>query len=419
MKTALIVPFAMAAVLGLGLTSASALIQPAGADAGADLFNAKCKSCHEPSVGRAPALADLRQRTPENIVEVLTKGSMATMAQGLSADMIRQIAVFTSGKPMAPAVQEGQSSVAADAQPADRMCAANAPIRSQASDWNGFGKDLRASRYQTGTTITPANVERLKVKWSFSLAGGRHGQPTVVGDHLFLTTFAGDTFSLDANTGCVHWRVALGAAARVAPIVAHMPGVSPSGWVLFVGDNNRDVHALDAMTGAEIWKTNVESHPLSMLTGSPVVHGDLVYFPISSSEETIGTVASYSCCTFAGSVVALEAKTGKQVWKTKLLDPKPTRKNSAGTQMYGPAGAAIWSQPTIDAKRGQLYVATGNSYTEVAAPTSELGRRHGSENRRDPLGQSGHRGRQLPDRLPAQPGAPRRQLPHRRDRPGP
>ena len=85
----------------------------------------------------------------------------------------------------------------------------------------------------------------------------------------------------------------------------------------------------------------------------------------------MGALASYSCCTFAGAVEALDLKTGKIVWRTRLLDPQPTRKNEAGTQLFGPAGAAVWSQPTVDAKRGQLYVATGDSYTEVDAPTAD------------------------------------------------
>jgi polyvinyl alcohol dehydrogenase (cytochrome) len=45
--------------------------------------------------------------------------------------------------------------------------------------------------------------------------------------------------------------------------------------------------------------------------------------------------------------------------------PRPIRKNSAGTQLYGPAGAAIWGPPTIDPRRGVVYAATGNAYIDV------------------------------------------------------
>jgi polyvinyl alcohol dehydrogenase (cytochrome) len=327
--------------------------------------------CHDPAVDRAPNRAALQQRTPESVVQSLTSGSMSAMAAGLSPEMIRQVAVYVTGKPLAQATGAAAASLAASAQPADKMCATHPPIQAARTDWNGFGRDPAATRFQPNTTITPANVGRLKVKWAFSLAGGRAGQPTIIGDRLFLVTFAGDAYSLDAKTGCVHWRKALSGPARQSPIIERRPGASPSGWVMYVGDNTRDFHALDAMTGASLWKVNLDPHPLSMLTGSPVIHGDMIYVPVSSSEENMGNLASYSCCTFAGSVAAIDLKTGKQVWKTRLLEPKPTRKNASGTQMYGPAGAAVWSQPTIDAKRGQLYVATGDSYTEVDAPTSD------------------------------------------------
>src|SRR5262249_40398886 len=106
---------------------------------------------------------------------------------------------------------------------------------------------------------------------------------------------------------------------------------------------------------------------------SPALHGGVLYVPLSASEESQGNVGAYGCCTFVGTVAALDAATGKPLWKQAILPgkPQPTRRNSAGTQMYGPAGGAIWSAPTIDAKRGQLYVATGDSYTEVDHPTSD------------------------------------------------
>jgi polyvinyl alcohol dehydrogenase (cytochrome) len=257
-------------------------------------------------------------------------------------------------------------------QPPDVMCATNGPIRPSASDWNGWGRDVTNSRYQPKTSITPANVGRLKVKWAFSFSGGRHAEPSVVGDHIFGAGGNGLVYSLDAKTGCVHWRANIGAGGRTAPIIEHRTGASPSGWVLYIGDAQRNLHALDAMTGKEVWSLNVESHPRGILTGTPQLLGDRLYVPVSSLEETIASIPNYSCCTFSGAVAAVDLKTHQIVWKTRMLpDPKPTRKNSAGTQMYGPAGAAIWSSPTIDLKRKQIYVATGDSYTEIVEPMSD------------------------------------------------
>lgn len=365
---------ALAGALTLAATGAFAVYQDEhGALAGgggATLFDTKCKSCHEPAVERAPDRAAMRQRTPEQVVQSLTRGTMAPMAAGLTPAMINELAEYVTGKRLA-STGAAQTPLQAGIQPPDNMCAANPPIRAASTDWIGWGKDLNGSRFQRNTTITPANVERLKVKWAFSVAGGRNSQPTIVGDWMFFGTFAGDFYALDAKTGCVRWRKRNVGPNRTAAIVERRPGASPSGWVVYFGDHLRDFWALDAQTGAELWKLNLDDHPLSMLTGSPIRHGDVIYQPVSSSEENMGNTASYSCCTFSGKVVAIDLKTRKILWKTSLLEPKPTRLNSAGTQMYGPAGAAVWSQPTIDARRGQLYVATGDSYTEIEEKMSD------------------------------------------------
>ena len=69
-------------------------------------------------------------------------------------------------------------------------------------------------------------------------------------------------------------------------------------------------------------------------------------------------------------MVALDANTGKQVWKTYLSDePKPWKKNPNGAQLYGPATGGVWDAPTIDTVRGALYVGTGDA---VTPPESQL-----------------------------------------------
>ena len=76
---------------------------------------------------------------------------------------------------------------------------------------------------------------------------------------------------------------------------------------------------------------------------------------------------NYSCCTFRGSLAALDLKTGQKQWQTYMItEPlQPTRKNANGIQMQGPAGAPVWASPTVDAKRGLVYVVTGDSYTDA------------------------------------------------------
>jgi polyvinyl alcohol dehydrogenase (cytochrome) len=143
---------------------------------------------------------------------------------------------------------------------------------------------------------------------------------------------------------------------------------SPSGWATFVGVSDHTVRAFDARTGKAIWQSPVlETHPAAVMTGTPVVAGDRLLVPISSIEEAAAMNKAYACCTFRGSLVALDLKSGKPLWKTHTIsEPKTViREKDGGLQVSGPAGAAIWGAPSIDRKRGLVYVVTGDSYTDV------------------------------------------------------
>jgi polyvinyl alcohol dehydrogenase (cytochrome) len=98
-----------------------------------------------------------------------------------------------------------------------------------------------------------------------------------------------------------------------------------------------------------------------------------LYVPVSSYEESQGADPQYACCTFRGSLSALDAKSGNVVWKTSMIadEPKPRGKSSAGVTLWGPSGSGIWSAPTIDVKRGAVYVGTGNTYTGPAQLSSD------------------------------------------------
>jgi polyvinyl alcohol dehydrogenase (cytochrome) len=175
-------------------------------------------------------------------------------------------------------------------------------------------------------------------------------------------------YSLDAATGCAYWTAKADAGVRTAI------SVSASGRpTAYFGDLRANVYAADAATGEVIWKVKVEDHPSARITGAPQLFEGRLYVPVASGEEGAGRNPKYECCTFRGSVVALDAATGKTVWKTYVIPetPKPTRKTKAGVQLYGPSGAGIWSAPTIDAKRRALYVGTGDAYSEPASATSD------------------------------------------------
>ncbi|MDB5476142.1 MAG: pvadh [Phenylobacterium sp.] len=365
---------------GAALICAAAFAAPLAGHAqaapdGEALFNTRCKACHDPAIGRAPNRSALAVLPPGQIVEIATTGPMAPMAVGLTQPEKQAIAAYLTARPVAaPAAGPDAHAAPPPARGApqppvnvgvDVKCAAAAPpIRETAADWPSVGVDASSRRFQRNPGLTRADIGKLKVKWAFAMTGG--GMPTVVGDWLFTTNRSGKFYALDARTGCVRWLVE-GVAARTTPMIVKT-AISPSGWATFVGERNRTVHAFDAQTGQELWASpQLEANPVGTITGTPIVSGHQLFVPMSSGEEGAATQPTYACCSFRGSLSALDLATGKVQWKTYVVtEPlRPTRKNAAGTQLQGPAGGAIWSAPTVDPKRGLVYAATGDSFTEI------------------------------------------------------
>jgi polyvinyl alcohol dehydrogenase (cytochrome) len=368
--------------LGLGVAAAAmagtviiasplaALAQPP-ASLGQTVFDAHCKMCHDPAIDRAPGREQLGYMPQSQILDALNNGVMQPMAEGLSDADKRAVAAFLApgaapagagGQAGAPAA--GRRVAVAPPVTTDTMCTTAAPpIGPGKSDWIGAGAALTTPRYQPNPEIKAADVPKLKLKWAMSVSQG-NGQPTVMGAWMWVGSVTGHTYGMDPKTGCVYWR-ADNIASRSTPMPIKS-AISPSGWALIVSQRNKIVKALDAATGKEIWASEVlDSHRASGLTGSPIVYGSQVFVPISSGEEASSGAPNYSCCSFRGSLVALDLTNGKKQWQTfPIQEPwKDLRKNTAGVMQRGPAGAAIWSQPTVDAKRGVIYVATGDSYT--------------------------------------------------------
>lgn len=352
-----------AVALTFGVLSTAGFAQQAAPN-GQALFEGRCASCHEGGVDRAPDRAALGRMTSAHVVEALN-GVMAPMTEGMTSADKQAIAAYLTA-PAQTAQAAGGRARRAPVQTVDTPCASNPPITPTSSDWIGAGGDQTGTRFQANPGIRPGDVKRLKVKWSFSLTQG-NGQPTVIGDWLWIAG-SGHIYALDTKTGCVRWRTD-NMTSRTTPMPIKA-SFSPSGWVLIVGQRNRVVKALDAATGKELWASEeLENHRASGITGSPIVAGNQVFVPLSSGEEAAGAAPNYPCCSFRGSLVALDLATGKKQWQVfPITEPmKPIRVTGSGVTLQGPAGAAIWSQPTVDMKRGLVYVATGDSYTEAAS----------------------------------------------------
>lgn len=325
-----------------------------------NLYQQRCAGCHENAATRAPSRVSLGQMPAMTIAQAMFGGAMQQQASGLTQNEIVTLAYFLGGK--------DRSAQAAEIPPPPACRAPAPPIELAAGQWNGWSPDLENTRFQPTPGLTAADVPRLKVKWAYGYTGRMaYGQPTFIGDRLFVTNTTGEISALDAQSGCAYWTIKAPNGVRSALNVAQMPPGAPAKFIAWFGDGKALAHAIDAQTGKMLWTSKLDEHPYAYVTGATRYYDGKLFVPISSAEEVPGRESKYECCKFRGALVALDAATGKLIWKAHAIqqEPKPFRKNSAGTQQFGPAGGAMWASPTIDARRKLVYATTGNSYTDV------------------------------------------------------
>ncbi|MFZ0515541.1 MAG: PQQ-binding-like beta-propeller repeat protein [Acidobacteriaceae bacterium] len=278
----------------------------------------------------------------------------------------------TLSKPERVAVANylGKSEAAISARHSD-MCARDVDPPPDAPVWAGWGVDPHNTRFQPASVaqLNPQQVTQLKLKWAFGFPGAAatYSQPTSYAGKLFVGSEDGTVYALDAAQGCTWWTF------QAADTVKTAISIGNGGHTAFFGDTSGYIYAVDVDHGSQIWRVRPESHSASRITGSPLLVGDRLYVPVSSGEEGSSADPRYPCCTFRGSVVALDTVTGKRIWKAYTIDQTagPTRKSPQGVQYFGPAGAAVWSSPTADTERRILYVATGNDYSSPPSDTSD------------------------------------------------
>jgi polyvinyl alcohol dehydrogenase (cytochrome) len=241
--------------------------------------------------------------------------------------------------------------------------------------WRGWGPTPANTHNQPAAAagLTRADLPRLTFKWAlgFPDATSAWAQPTIVGGRLFVPSQNGMVYSLDPQAGCIVWTYDAGGSVRSAVSVG--PRTDGEGrYAAYFSDQRGYAHAVDAETGTEIWRVLVDPHPLVRLTGSVVLHDGRLLVPTSSYEE-VGKSPTYACCTFRGGIVALDPATGRKIWTAYTIEeePKVIGLREDGGESLGPSGGAIWSAPTIDARRQAIYVGVGNTYSGTSQPATD------------------------------------------------
>src|SRR5436190_12387212 len=335
---------------------------------GEAVYRQHCAGCHNGSMPRMPNRDALKTLTPEHVETALNSFSMRRQGASLSLAERRAVAEYVTGRPA------GSYRAPLDIIPKTAYCAAATsgadPLAGVA--WNGFGGDTRNTRFQPAAAagMPPTAVPRLKLKWAFGFPGvsASGSQVTVLVSRAFVGSRNGLVYALDAASGCIVWTFEADAGVRSTPVVG---GNGPSRSVYF-GDANANAYALD-MNGKLRWKVKIDTHPDAMITGAVAHSAGRVYVPAASIEEGTAAIPTYECCTFRGSVTALDAGTGKVIWKTYTIAdaPQKTTKTAGGIQHWGPSGGGVWSTPVLDLERNRMFLSVGDNYSAPATPTSD------------------------------------------------
>ena len=336
---------------------------------GQELFLQNCGSCHlNPPTEAIPGMAVITKMDARAILTVMNDGVMRIQAQALNDVQRVAVAEYISGSSLL--AQSNISSIGLCDKPLQM------DVNNEKGQWNGWGSDVTNRRFkEEETDINPDNVSHLKLKWAFGIANATQSrsQPAIVDGVLFMASQTGLVQALDAKSGCTYWNFQAGSSIRTAISVSEIEVSGEAHTAIFFTDAKTVVYALDAISGEKIWSVTADDHPAAAGTGALTYHNGVIYVPVAGvSEESAASRPDYECCTFRGSLSALNANTGELIWKTYTVDePKPRGNSENGVPLWGPAGVAIWSAPTIDEKRGYIYIATGNAYADPAPATSD------------------------------------------------
>ena len=330
---------------------------------GARVFAEECASCHT-SAGdeRTPGTGLLNQLSPRAIVASLEDGVMRAEGALLSPEQRIRVAEYLAGRAHAE-----------ESFPESAFCtdAGWFPLDVGTVSWMGFGGDLAGTGFQPppDAALDAADVPGLELRWAFAFpdAGQVRTSPTVADSHVMVGGPFGDVLALDAETGCIRWRFEADAGVRGAVLVGEGSEGRSAAWFM---DSRTNVYALDIESGTLLWKSRAGWHPASYGTGTPALHDGRLFVPISSLEVVLAGDPGYECCTSSGAVAALDAFTGETLWYHRIIPgyPEAIEPNAVGTPQWAPSGAAVWSSPTVDPRRGRVYAGTGENLNR---PTTE------------------------------------------------
>lgn len=216
---------------------------------------------------------------------------------------------------------------------------------STAGDWPTYLHDTsRTSANHDESALSPANAAQLSKAWSFKTGGAIAASPAVVGGVVYIGSWDGYFYALNASTGQQLWRTYLGQTNNLANCDT-LAGITSSatvdGGVVYVGGGDSNFYALDAGTGAVLWHVFVGDNSPSAghyNWSSPLVYDGAAYIGVASFCDTPLVQGQLLRISLTG-VHAVDA-----------FDVVPN----------GQVGGGIWTSPTVDPATATVFVDTGN-----------------------------------------------------------
>ncbi|MFT6287334.1 MAG: polyvinyl alcohol dehydrogenase (cytochrome) [Alcanivorax sp.] len=326
-----------------------------------------CASCHEGGVYKAPHRLFLSMMAPDAILHSMD-GIMTAQSAALTDQQKEDVAEYIAGRSL-------ESVVVNYPPPA---CEQSALDMNKAPAQAGWGVEPSNTRFQPleNGGLSADNSMELELKWAFAFPNAiqARSQPAVAGGTVFVGSQNGNVYALDAKAGCVRWTFRASAEVRTAIVISPWSvGDTDASPKIYFGDILARAYAVDARSGELLWTKKVDDHPNATITGTPTLVGDRLFVPVSSLEVVAAVDPEYACCTFRGSMVALNASSGDLLWKSYTIDDEPANagKTDVGTTILAPSGAPIWNSPTVDLDRGQIYAGTGENYSSPAEGGSD------------------------------------------------
>lgn len=337
---------------------------------GGAIYATICAACHDRGVDRAPQRRMLSQMSARSVYKALTTGVMKAQALALSESDKVAVAEFITRRKLADA--KGMR------EPPRCRGAAAVFDFDEPPPFSGWGIDPGNTRLISSKDagVDAHNVGQLRLAWALGFPDALRvrSEPGLAGGAVYVGSDNGLLYALDRKTGCLRWTFEAAAEIRTGIVLSPWrAGDRSARPVAYFGDIVGTVYAVDAQTGALLWQDHSDPHPNATITGTPTLYEGVLYVPVSSLEEARPNDPTYVCCTFRGSVVAYDAGTGRRKWQAFTIPtkPAPMGRNAVGVPILAPSGAAVWNSPAIDAKRGQLYIGTGDAYSAPAGETSD------------------------------------------------